>query len=422
MNPILPFETFVPDVEAHRWADERLYLYGSYDLPGGEEYCSDRYHVFSTDNLTDWADHGVSFSVAQTAGRWESPLLYAPDCAYKDGLYYLYFCTAGAGEGVAVSKSPCGPFRDARPVRGADGDAIDPAVFVDDDGAVYYYWGQFHCRGARLLPGFDAIDPATLKTDLLTEKEHGFHEGVSMRKRQGLYYLTYTDISRGKASCISYAVSRSPLGPFKKGGIIIDNDGCDPGTWNNHGSIAEFGGLWYIFYHRSSRASKFSRRVCMEPIEFEDDGSIREVECTTQGSSAPLPAGKAVGAWRACRLFGNACAEPVPGGEAIWLKKTGDGAAYKTIDFGNGGAFSDNAVFSLEAAGAGITVEIRLDAPDGRLLGECVLPDGTGAVSEKGFSHFQCAVQSTAGVHAVYLMARGGGEGARLRSFMFSAQ
>ena len=122
---------------------------------------------------------------------------------------------------------------------GANGDAIDPAAFIDQDGQAYYYWGQMHLRGARLLPDLKGIESGSLHTDLLTEAQHGFHEGASIRKRGDFYYMVYTDISRGRATCLAFATGPSPLGPFEKRGILIDNTGCDPQTWNNHGSLAE---------------------------------------------------------------------------------------------------------------------------------------------------------------------------------------
>ena len=128
----------------------------------------------------------------------------------------------------------------------------------------------------------------SLQTAILTEQEHGFHEGACMRKRNGIYYIVYTDISRGKATCLSYAMSDKPLGPYKKGGVIIDNMYCDPQTWNNHGSIEEFKGQWYIFYHRSSQNSFTSRRMCVEKIYFNEDGTINEVEMTSMGASSPI--------------------------------------------------------------------------------------------------------------------------------------
>lgn len=218
MNPLLPNLTFLSDVEARPWNDGRLYVYGSQDLLNGDSYCSKEYHVYSTDNLKDWVDHGVSLSSDQ--------ILYAPDCIYKNGLYYLYYCTAGNGEYVATSASPSGPFTDSKEIAVANGDSIDPAVFVDDDGQAYYFWGQFHLRGAKLSANMSHLE--SVQDHILTEEEHGFHEGASIRKRRGIYYLIYTDITRYRATCLSYATSKSPLGPYTKRGVMIDNYGCDP--------------------------------------------------------------------------------------------------------------------------------------------------------------------------------------------------
>lgn len=85
-------------------------------------------------------------------------------------------------------------------MKGADGDGIDPAVFIDDDGTAYYFWGQFQLRGGILTDDMTALIPESVKSNILTEHEHGFHEGASIRKRNGKYYLVYTDISRGRAT------------------------------------------------------------------------------------------------------------------------------------------------------------------------------------------------------------------------------
>lgn len=409
MNPILPVRHFVPDPEARQWKDGRMYIYGSYDFSGDNAYCSNEYRVFSSADLIDWTDHGVGFrsNGPLTDVPWSDALLFAPDCIYKDGLYYLYFCMADNSEGVATSPSPYGSFKNAVPVEGAHGDAIDPAIFIDDDGQAYLYWGQFHCRGARLKPDMSAIDPETLDTNLINEKEHGFHEGPSMRKRNGLYYLVYCDTSRGKATSISYAVGKSPLGPFVKGGIIVDNTGCDRETWNNHGSIAEFNGQWYIFYHRSSQASKYSRRACIEPIHFNEDGSIREVEMTTQGVDGPLDAQERMEAWRACLLSGMVRTEPLDGvdtgfaGECLSRIENGDWAAYKLIDFKDGVSSFEARVGSLAYGGS---IEVRVDSPDGLVIGLCQVPNTDGWHQWETVS---CTVQGVQGVHAVYLIFKG---------------
>lgn len=351
MNPLLPRYFFMPDAEARVMPDGRLYLYGSEDIAGAKDYCSKEYHVFSTDDpaMEKWVDHGVSLSnTNDNPGIPFSPdvNLYAPDCIYYKGKYYLYACGANRFEAVLESDNPEGPFVNARPVVGADGDGIDPAVFVDDDGQAYYFWGQFRLKGAKLTSDMAVLDTDSLKENILTEQEHGFHEGASVRKYNGKYYMIYTDISRGKATCLSYAMADYPLGPYKKAGVIIDNVYCDPESWNNHGSIECFHGQWYVIYHRSSADSSSSRRVCAEPIYFNADGTINEVIMTSQGPSKPICAIGKIDASVSCRLKGNVYISQqakesetevneilVNGGGGNWIE---DWAEFKYVDFGDG--------------------------------------------------------------------------------------
>ena len=262
--------------------------------------------------------------------------LYASDAAYKDGKYYLYYSVRDAiDEGVAVADAPAGPFRDGRPVEGIS--QIDPAVFIDDDGQAYLYWGQFSAKGAKLKDNMLEVDTTTIVDGLVTEQEHFFHEGSSMRKRNGIYYMVYSHLRKGRPTCIGYATSRSPLGPFEYGGVIVDNAGCDPESWNNHGSICEFDGRWYVLYHRTTNGTRSLRKVCIEPIEFNEDGSIDEVEMTSQGAGGPLDAFAEVEARRACLLWGNTrvrtCAADR---EELGGIRNEDYATFKYLDFGDG--------------------------------------------------------------------------------------
>lgn len=343
MNPLLPELHFMPDAEAHVMPDGRLYLYGSWDLSGCKDYCSGIMHCFSTDDMVNFTDHGVIFRNDDThrGMPWsKAPVLYAPDAIHRGGKYYLYVCGSHGEEGVAVSDSPAGPFSDAEPVIGADGFGIDPAIFVDDDGQAYYLWGQFSLHGGKLADDMKTILPGSEKDHILTEWEHGFHEGSSLRRRGDKYYIVYTDISRGRATCLSYAVSDHPLGPYHKGGVIIDNVGCDPKSWNNHGSIECFDGQWYVFYHRSSQNGQTCRRVCAEPISFDENGMIAEVEQTSSGVEGALsPA--CIPARAACRMMGNCYITERDGREVLLVGSGGhwgqrDWAEYRYIDFGDG--------------------------------------------------------------------------------------
>lgn len=362
-NPILPLRYHVPDGEAHMMPDGKLYIYGSYDALD-TTYCSQEYHVVSTEDMEHWTVHDASFRVQDVPWLgdpqvkhypgidWEHPtpflqkmidampedvkaaaiearkaekekiekeksekqttdnagqevrreLLFAPDCIYRDGRYYLYFCMSDDSEGVAVSDSPEGPF--AEPVRFPCG-GIDPAVFVDDDGQAYYYWGQVFAHGVKLNSDMVSFDEKSVVDNIVTEEQHCFHEGSSMRKIGDTYYYVYADMERGKPTSLGYATGKNPLGPFTYRGIIIDNDGCDPQSWNNHGSIECVDGQWYVFYHRCSRGTQQFRRLCIEKIRVNPDGTIDEVEMTSQGIGDPFAPGEKIMGYQACRLNGS---------------------------------------------------------------------------------------------------------------------
>ncbi|MCD8151261.1 MAG: family 43 glycosylhydrolase [Clostridiales bacterium] len=344
-NPILPLEYHIPDSEAHVMPDGKLYVYGSYD-DREDVYCSEKYHVVSTPDMEHWTIHEESLNGKQIPWfnnpdapkypgiDWSHPtpfiqkmlanmaadgedmkekfekeeegekpaLLFAPDCVEKDGKYYLYICMPDDSEGVAVSDRPEGPFTD--PVQLPCG-GIDPAIFIDDDGQAYFYWGQLFSHGVKLNPDLMSFDRADIVDDLVTEEEHYFHEGSSMRKIGDTYYYVYADMERGKPTSLGYSTGKSPMGPFSYQGIIIDNDGCDPKSWNNHGSIECMDGQWYVFYHRCSRGMEQHRRLCIEKITVLPDGTIPEVKMTSQGIGEPFAPGEAIMGYQACGLFGT---------------------------------------------------------------------------------------------------------------------
>jgi hypothetical protein len=236
-------------------------------------------------------------------------------------------------EGVAESNLPTGPF--INPIQLPCG-GIDPAIFIDD-GQAYYYWGQLFSSGVKMNDGMISFDESQIVHDLVTEEEHCFHEGSSMRKIGDIYYYVYADMERGKPTSLGYATSKSPLGPFVYRGIIIDNDGCDPSSWNNHGSIECVNGQWYVFYHRSSRGTQQHRRLCIEPITILEDGSIPEVKMTSQGPGAPLGVGEVIHGYQACGLTGKAYID-IDGKGSEWLTNifAGDIAVFRYVQSAQG--------------------------------------------------------------------------------------
>lgn len=242
---------------------------------------------------------------------------------------------------------------------------------------------------------------------LLTYKEHAFNEGSSVRKRNGIYYYVYAGHQRhGESNCatLNYATATSPLGPYTYRGVIIDNWGSDRNLVNNHGSIAEIDGQWYIFYHRPTHASSSMRKVCMEPIVFNPDGTINEVEMTTQGCGGPINPLLRMDAARACLLSGHttvvvrrpAHSNPV---EYLSAIRNGDCAYWKYFDFT--GMEVNSFICKTWGKNAAGTIEIRLDKPDGELIGTCELQPMNGDVA---YSVHRTKVKPVTGVHALVLV------------------
>jgi len=180
-----------------------------------------------------------------------------------------------------------------------------------------------------------SLDMSTLHQDLVTEDEHYFHEGSYVFKRDGWYYYVYAAVSRqNMPSCLAYSMSRNVFGPYEYKGVIIDSNGCDPDVWNNHGSVVEFNGQWYVLYHRSTHHSSKLRKACIEPITFNEDGTINEVEMTSQGAGKPIPATSTIDAARACLVNGGPHVRlETQNREILSGILDGSKAAWKYVDF-----------------------------------------------------------------------------------------
>jgi beta-xylosidase len=183
----------LPDFEADpsaRVFNGRLYVYPSHDRAGSKDWDMVDWHVFSTDDMIHFKDHGVIFSLNDIT--WAKRYAWAPDCIERNGKFYFYF-PADDQIGVAISDSPTGPFKDAlgKPLiaRNEAGiRSIDPAVFIDDDGQAYLYFGNSSGR----------LGVVKLKSDMITRDGPiqvldvpNYHEGIWVHKRNGLYYFSY---------------------------------------------------------------------------------------------------------------------------------------------------------------------------------------------------------------------------------------
>ncbi len=287
-NPII-HDQFTADPTA-RVFNGKMYLYPSHDIVSPVEslkdwFCMADYHVFSSDNLVDWTDHGVILT--QNKIPWVKPdsyAMWAPDCVEKDGRYYFYFPASpkdmerGFGIGVAIAESPEGPFMAMpRPIKGVLG--IDPCVLVDDDGKAYIYWSGMGISVAQLKDNMFELDGQPKRIEGLPE---GFKEGPFAFKRNGKYYLTFPWV-RDVTETLAYAMADNPFGPFEFEGVIMDES--PTGCWTNHHSLVEKDGQWYLFYHHNDYSPDMDKRrsARIDTLSFNADGTINKVTPTLRG-------------------------------------------------------------------------------------------------------------------------------------------
>lgn len=312
-NEPLVTHIYTADPSAHVFED-KIYIYPSHDLEhdgedndNGDQYKMEDYHILSMDDVdAPCVDHGEALHMKDVP--WVSGQMWAPDAAYKNDTYYLYFPARDKNGifriGVATSKRPEGPFKPEESfVLGSF--SIDPAVLVDDDNKAYIYFGGLW--GGQLEswqtnnfikdfvePAADApaIGPrvAELSDDMLSlkeipqeikivdedgnpitagEEDKRYFEGPWMHKYNGKYYLSY---STGTTHCLVYAIGDSPKGPFTFKGKILD----PVIGWTTHHSIVEYKGKWYLFYHDSSLSGGVNHKRCVKfrELKYNEDGTI----------------------------------------------------------------------------------------------------------------------------------------------------
>lgn len=321
-RPVRPNEPLVThiytaDPSAHVF-DGKLFIYPSHDLDhemvendNGDQYDMEDYHILSLDDFNSpCVDHGEALHVKDVP--WAKQQMWAPDAAYKNNTYYLYFPAKDKNGvfriGVATSPRPEGPFKaEKNYIPGSF--SIDPAVFIDDDQKSYIYFGGIW--GGQLekwrigtydpdaqgpAPNEPAVGPrvAELSDDMLSfrespqeilivdekgdpilagDEDRRYFEGPWMHKYNGYYYLSY---STGTTHYLVYAISKNPKGPFVfKGRILNPVIG-----WTTHHSIVEFRGKWYLFYHDSSLSGGASNKRCVKYTElhYNADGTIQTID------------------------------------------------------------------------------------------------------------------------------------------------
>ena len=344
-NPYLPSYEYIPDGEPHVFG-ERLYIYGSHDRFDGDLFCMNDYVCYSADvhDLTQWRYEGIIFRKDQDPRNPDGKhCLWAPDVARgHDGRYYLYYCFDHLPEiGVAVCDTSAGKYQYLGLVRHEDGSILgdrtgdlrqfDPGVFVDEDGEIYLYSGSAPLDETWEAEG-KGSQVMTLQNDMITLKTepkllipdihssqgtgfegHEFFEASSIRKVGEKYYFVYSSVQSHE---LCYCVSDKPDEGYRYGGTLVSigdiflngrkREESLNHLGNTHGGMELVNGQWYIFYHRQTNRTMYSRQGCAEKIYIQEDGSIPQVEITSCGlNDGPLEGHGSYEARIACILQGK---------------------------------------------------------------------------------------------------------------------
>lgn len=479
VNPYLPFWETVPDGEPHVFGD-RVYIFGSHDKRNGISFCEDDYVCWSApvDDPGDWRYEGVIYKKEQdplNGAPYGKKLpefegepgtkdnlhcLYAPDVAQgPDGRFYLYYALDFVNViSVAVCDTPAGKYEFLDFVTREDGSIpgigrwFDPAILCEESGN-YLYYG--FCPPVRFpgmekleIPGAMMVKLAADMHTIITEpvcvangcdtakgtdyEAHPFFEASSIRHFGEHYYFVYSSL-QGNELC--YGMAESPEGPFEYRGVIVSNGdlGYKGNTLpvnymgNNHGGLVQIEDKYYIFWHRHTHGTAFSRQGCADQVEILSDGTIPQTEITSCGlNGGALPAEGKWGTYIACHLTEgdrSKVGQVVMGGpgeevpeipeEMPYIteeeKKGEEKELYPFIYNMRGGAVAGFKYFALKGTEKEITVTVRgrgilelvIDAPDGCAVGsvEC----GSSEWTEQRMD-----ISVTEGVHALYFRVKEG--------------
>ncbi len=416
MNPYLPNWEYIPDGEPRVFGD-RIYIYGSHDQAGSDEFCDYKLKCWSApvNDLTKWVCHGDIFHTRDDRDHksdidWntDETRLFAPDVVQgKDGKYYLYAYIVNGKGCVAVSDKPEGPFKLVSQYKYTipddvccNGWFIDPGVLVDDDGRTYIYCGYLKSFLAEINSDnmYEVIDGTCIEHFIpheptekggFTEEESLFFEACSPRKINGKYYMIYSPKACPR---LAYATADSPTGPYTYRGYIIDAGKDYPGG-NDHGSVMCINGQWYVFYHRMTNGTIMSRRGCVEKIEILPDGTIPTVEMTSLGFEDSLNPYEITPADIACVLKGKAFITEKNVFERVVANiHDGDEIGYKYFEFGEDDS-SKTMEFSARVNGTGTDCHLHIYADDEE-IGDCIIGHDSGICS--------AIVKNVTGRHAVY--------------------
>ena len=386
--------------------NDTVFLYTTHDEDDAEGFKMQDWLLYTSTDMVNWTDHGVVASlksfdlVKRDNGAW------AEQVVERNGKFYMYCPIHGNGIGVLVSDSPYGPFKDplGKPLvwQKEHWDDIDPTVFIDEDGQAYMYWGNPNCYYVKLNEDMISYSGDIVK---LKETPEHYQEGPWFYKRNGHYYLAFASTCCPEG--IGYAMSDSPTGPWKTKGYIMRPT---ERTRGNHPGIMDYKGKSYVFglnydLLKLETNTHYERRsVSVAEMHYNEDGTIQEV---------PYWADTKLEQIGTFNPFRKVEAETMAWGYGLKTAPNAD-KSLSVVDVNNGEYicvrgvnFGKNKARRFEVSALpleGGNLKIRLDAPDGKIVGNVNIPQGN---ETSKYELYSCEVNAFSGVHDLYLSFEG---------------
>lgn len=386
--------------------NDTVFLYTTHDEDDAEGFKMQDWLLYTSTDMVNWTDHGAVASlksfdwVKRDNGAWAEQVIE------RNGKFYMYCPIHGNGIGVLVSDSPYGPFKDplGKPLvwQKEHWYDIDPTVFIDEDGQAYMYWGNPHCYYVKLNEDMISYSGDIVK---LKETPEHYQEGPWFYKRNGRYYLAFASTCCPEG--IGYAMSDSPTGPWETKGYIMRPTERSRG---NHPGIMDYKGKSYVFglnydLLKLETNTHYERRsVSVAEMHYNEDGTIQEVPYWADTKLEQIGTFNPFRKVEAETMTWGYGLKTVPNSKnslSVVDVNSGEYICVRGVDFGKNKARRFE-VSALPLEGGNL--KIRLDAPDGKIVGNVNIPQGNG-ISK--YELYSCEVNAVSGVHDLYLSFEG---------------
>lgn len=386
--------------------NDTVFLYTTHDEDDAEGFKMQDWLLYTSTDMVNWTDHGAVASlksfdwVKRDNGAWAEQVIE------RNGKFYMYCPIHGNGIGVLVSDSPYGPFKDplGQPLvwQKEHWYDIDPTVFIDEDGQAYMYWGNPHCYYVKLNEDMISYSGDIVK---LKETPEHYQEGPWFYKRNGRYYLAFASTCCPEG--IGYAMSNSPTGPWETKGYIMRPTERSRG---NHPGIMDYKGKSYVFglnydLLKLETNTHYERRsVSVAEMHYNEDGTIQGVPYWADTKLEQIGTFNPFRKVEAETMTWGYGLKTVPNSKnslSVVDVNSGEYICVRGVDFGKNKARRFE-VSALPLEGGNL--KIRLDAPDGKIVGNVNIPQGNG-ISK--YELYSCEINAVSGVHDLYLSFEG---------------